>query len=153
MPTGWRKVKRTDPRAVTFADPHYSRQTKGAQLGRNCRTLVFLHESEKALWVAVWPKPEYAFHGKGDAWECSLFRNEGAGLASDLIWEAVEETIAWWGTPPSKGYITTVDAGKVKKKRDPGRCFIKAGWLPDGTSSRGLLWFWLPRQVILALQD
>lgn len=146
----WERVKRTDPRAIALADRHYSRQKQGAQLGRNCRTRVWLHPSGQAVWCAVWPEPGLAFHGKGDAWECSLFRNEGAGLSSTLIREAVHATVAEWGSPPEGGYITTVDAGKVRRKRDPGRCFLKAGWVPDGVTKDGSkLWFRLSRDTLL----
>ena len=156
--TEWMKVKRTDPRAIALADGHYSRikygkqGKQGKQLGRNCRTLVFITPDELACWVVVWPDPRFAFHGKGDAWECSLYHRSSASphLASDLIFDAVEETAKWWGAPPSGGYITTVDPAEVKS-RNPGYCFICAGWQRDGTSSRGLLWFRLPRPAIVAL--
>lgn len=67
---------------------------------------------------------------------CAVFRNEGAGLSSDLIRAADE--IAWERWPGERLY-TYVDANKTRRKRDPGRCFRKAGWRPCGTTKGGLV--------------
>jgi hypothetical protein len=37
--------------------------------------------------------------------------------------------------------VTFVDARKVRHKRDPGRCYIRAGFEPDGETKGGLLAF------------
>lgn len=66
-----------------------------------------------------------------------MFRNEGAGLSSDLIREADE--LAWQRWQNTPRHFTYVDPGKVRKKRDPGQCFLKAGWRTCGYSARGLL--------------
>ena len=67
-----------------------------------------------------------------------MFRNEGAGLSSELINEAVAATKAHW-QPPDLGIVTFVDASKVRRKRDPGRCYRKAGWLLAGRTKGGLI--------------
>jgi hypothetical protein len=41
------------------------------------------------------------------------------------------------------GMITFVDASKTKRKRDPGRCFIRAGFTPVGETKGGLVAFQL----------
>jgi hypothetical protein len=45
---------------------------------------------------------------------CSAFRNEGAGIASEMIREAVSATRAYFGDPPPLGMITFIDRKKVK---------------------------------------
>jgi hypothetical protein len=40
--------------------------------------------------------------------------------------------------------ITFVDAGKVRRKRDPGRCYTKAGFIRDGFTKGGLWALRLP---------
>jgi hypothetical protein len=37
--------------------------------------------------------------------------------------------------------VTFVDASKVRRKRDPGRCFLRAGFERDGATEGGLLAF------------
>jgi hypothetical protein len=60
---------------------------------------------------------------------CSAFRNESTELSSALIVEAVSATRHTFGEPPPLGFVTFVDASKTRRKRDPGRCFVKAGWV------------------------
>lgn len=130
----WRESWRADPAARRIADGHYSRQTIGAdqfvQPGR-CVVLVI---PEVAYWVTSWPFPEYVKHAWPTAWTCSAFRNTRPDLhlSSDLILEAIAATRFYW-TPPPDGMITFVDASKVRHKRDPGRCFRKAGFHISGT--------------------
>jgi len=61
---------------------------------------------------------------------CAVFRNEGPHLSSLLILEA--EDFAWGKWPRETRLYTYVNAKKVRRKRDPGRCFRKAGWKPCG---------------------
>jgi hypothetical protein len=81
---------------------------------------------------------------KSDAGElgvnCAVFHNEGssAGRASDLIVAA--DRLAWERWPGERLY-TYVDASKVRHKRDPGRCFLRAGWRQCGVTASGLLVF------------
>lgn len=63
---------------------------------------------------------------------CSAFRNEGAGLSSELITEAVAATRFVFGEPPDLGFITFVDRGKTRAKANPGYCYQMAGWVPCG---------------------
>ena len=139
----WVVSYRASPIGAALADRHYNRQSKGsAQFGPPGRTLVLLAGTSKgrALWVSNWQKEEYVKHQWPDSWVCSLFRNEGAGLSSELIREAVSATLWHWATPPDQGMITFVDPSKIKKKRDPGRCFRKAGFVEIGeTQKRGRL--------------
>ena len=43
------------------------------------RVLVLVTPCERAVWLAHWPRADLALDGL-DAWRCSIFRNEGAGL-------------------------------------------------------------------------
>jgi len=68
---------------------------------------------------------------------CAVFRNEGSRLSSDLILAA--EPFAWNRWRTETRLYTYVNASKVRAKRDPGRCFRRAGWSPCGTTKGGLL--------------
>jgi hypothetical protein len=138
----WQVSDRADVDAVRIADRHYNRQKVGTpQFVPPGRCVVFKHE--RAVWVTSWPFAEYVKHAWPGAWVNSVFRNEGAGLSSDLITQAVALTRAVW-EPPSLGIVTFVDAGKVRHKRDPGRCYRKAGWRHVGFTQGGL---WVFQQL------
>ena len=112
----WRLSHRACPRAAAIADRHYNRQKIGSpQFVPPGRCLVLLAETEtgQALWVTSWPFPELVKHEWPGAWMCSIFRNEGAGVASDLIRDAVAATCYRWGEAPKQGMVTFVDERKV----------------------------------------
>lgn len=136
----WQLSHRADKEALPLADRHYNRQKIGSpQFVPPGRCIVLLSTDKKALWVSSWPFAEYVKHAWGGAWVCSCFRNEGAGLSSELIRQAVAATRAIWGDAPTGlGMITFVDADKTRKKRDPGRCYRKAGFKPCGKTKGGL---------------
>lgn len=131
---------RFDARALPLADRHYNRRKVGSpQFVPPGRNIVLLTECERALWVTSWPFAEYTRHAWAGAWVNSLFRNEGAGLSSELIREAVAATRAYFGEPPGLGMITFVNADKVRRKRDPGRCYLRAGFMVAGETKGGLV--------------
>lgn len=150
----WRESWRADPVGRRIADGHYNRQKVGAAQfvppGR-CVVLVIPVDS---LWVTSWPLPEYVQHACTGAWLCSAFRNVrrcavchevvDAGCtahpdahtytvhqSSGLIIEALAAT-RWYWEPPTQGMVTFIDATKTLRKRDPGRCFRKAGFHRSG---------------------
>ena len=102
--------------------------------------LVLLTQSADALWVTLAPQAAYVQHQWAGAWTCTLFRREPEcpHRASDLIVDAVAATRAFYGDPPSQGFITFVDRGKTRSKRDPGYCYLKAGWHSAGRTKGGL---------------
>lgn len=59
--------------------------------------------------------------------------------ASTMIREAVAVTRWKWPDVPDLGMVTFVDAGKVHHKRDPGRCYLRAGFERDGKTEGGLI--------------
>ncbi len=140
----WSPSWRNDPEARAVADRHYNRQSPGASGFMPPGRALVLKIGSLAVWGSSWPYAEYVMHEWAGAWMNSLFRNEGAGLSSELITEAVAATMGEWGPPPELGFVTFVDAGKVRRKRDPGRCYRRAGWRHVGFTRGGLWAFQLP---------
>jgi hypothetical protein len=147
-PVTWKLSHRADPAVVPLADRHYNRQKIGApQFVPPGRCIVLkIGESQQfrregagsAYWITSWPFAEYVKHAWAGAWVNSAFRNEGAGRSSELIREAIAITRSFW-KPPSIGLITFVDASRVKHKRDPGRCYLRAGFERVGMTKGGLI--------------
>jgi hypothetical protein len=136
----WVVSHRFDARALPLADRHYSRRKPGSpQFVPPGRCLVLITPDADALWTTSWPLAEFVRHRWAGAWTCSLFRNESPHLSSDLIREAVAATRWRYGEPPPLGIITFVDASRVRRKRDPGRCFIRAGFAYAGETVGGLV--------------
>lgn len=135
----WHLSHRADPRGAAIADRHYNRQSIGSpQFVPPGRCLVLLTEDADALWVTSWPFAEYVKHAWAGALVCSAFRNESSILSSTLIREAVAATHYVMGAPPPMGFVTFVDTTKTRRKRDPGRCYRRAGWVPCGHTKAGL---------------
>lgn len=128
----WRVTNRANRAAAQMADDHYSRQTPGSrQFVRPGRCLVLIAGTKprSALWVTSWQL--HADHAWPGAWECTIFRNLGAGLSSDLITEAVSATRAVFGEPPPGGMITFTRPEMIKSP-NPGYCFKCAGFVMVG---------------------
>jgi len=118
----WFKVSKFNQEARKIADRHYSRQSVGdKQFVAPGETIVLLSYDLKALFV--WRKAKYRQDNQKGV-ECTIFRNEGKSLSSDLIKEA--EQFAWkrW---KNERLFTYIDSDKIKST-NPGHCFIKAGW-------------------------
>ena len=136
----WHLSDRADPRALPLADRHYNRQKIGSpQFVPPGSCLVLLTEDEGALWVTSYPKAEYVRHAWAGALVNSLFRRESGPLASDLIRAACAATRARWPDLPPLGMVSFIDPGKTRRKRDPGRCYIKAGFRRVGYTKGGLV--------------
>lgn len=135
----WTLSNRFDSRALPLADRHYSRKKPGSpQFVPPGRCLVLLTPAANALWVTSWPFREYVQHAWPGAWMCSLFRNESADLSSELIREAVAATRWRFGATPPEGMITFIDREKTRSKKDPGYCYLRAGFEPVGRTKGGL---------------
>jgi hypothetical protein len=136
----WTLSNRADPLALPIADRHYNRQKPGTpQFVPPGRCLVL--RAPAALWVTSWPYAQYVKHRWGGAWVNSCFRREGGELASEMILEAVACTRWYWPEIPELGMVTFIDRDKVRHKRDYGRCYLRAGFEPDGETEGGLLAF------------
>jgi hypothetical protein len=140
----WHLSFRADPRALPLADAHYNRQSIGSpQFVPPGGCIVLLTADADALWVTSRPKAEYVQHAWAGAWINSMFRNESPHLSSMLILQAIAATRALWPSPPPLGIITFVDTTKVRRKRDPGRCYRRAGFTHVGFTQGGLWAFQL----------
>ena len=134
----WVRSHRADADVVPLADRHYNRQKIGSpQFVPPGRCLVLKTVTLDAFWVTSWQK--YVLHAWAGAWVCSAFRNESSHLSSELIREAVAATLGEFGAAPELGMVTFVNPGKVRKKRDPGRCFLRAGFRKCGMTKGGLM--------------
>jgi hypothetical protein len=126
LETTWIPVKDGNHTARAIFEDHYSRRHYAD--GRDDPRFVGPGEklvlvSPDALAVFAWRKFHFGTNEEGV--NCAAFRNEGAGRSSDLIREAV--AIAWERWPGERLY-TYVNPRKIRHKRDPGRCFLRAGW-------------------------
>jgi hypothetical protein len=136
----WHLSTRARDDSRQLADRHYNRQKPGTPQFVPTGSCLVLHAGEigepQALWVTSWPRAEYVRHKWPGAWINSLFRNEGAGLSSDLIRQAVAATRAHYGEPPSLGMVTFVNAAKTATRRSsrsaPGECYRRAGFQEVG---------------------
>jgi len=125
----WHRSHRADTRALPLADRHYSRQKVGSpQFVPPGSCYVLLTERADALWTTSFPIADYVRHAWAGAWINTFFRNESEYLSSELIREAIAATRDFYGEPPPLGIITFIDPTKVKKKRDFGRCYRRAGF-------------------------
>lgn len=136
----WERSHRFDRRALPLADRHYNRRKVGSpQFVPPGRCIVLLTGTADALWVTSWPFAEYVRHAWPGAWICSCFRNESPHLSSGLILQAIAATRHIWGDPPALGMVTFVDPEKTRRKRDPGRCYRRAGFRVVGETKGGLV--------------
>lgn len=143
----WQLANRADPACRDIADRHYNRQSVGAAQfvppGR-CVVLYAATPTGRALWVTSWPFGEFVKHRWPGAWICSAFRNEGAGLATELIRQALAVTRYEFGEPPELGLVTFLDRAhvqpiKVRGAPTWGRTWRLAGFEDDGETKGGLM--------------
>jgi hypothetical protein len=146
----WHLSHRADPRALPIADRHYNRQKPGTpQFVPPGRCIVLLTENADALWVTSWPFAEFVKHKWAGAWVNSIFRNESSVQSSVLIREAIAASRSLW-PDADREIVTFIDRTKVRKKRDFGRCYRRAGFEVAGETKGGLLvlrmWpSWMPK--------
>ena len=141
----WSLSHRADRLVVPIADRHYNRQHVGSpQFVPPGRCLVLA--TPKALWVTSWPFAEYTKHAWAGAWVNSCFRREDGPVASLMIRDALAVTRWFWNEPPSIAssvgpvcMVTFIDRSKVRRKRDYGRCYRRAGFREIGETQGGLL--------------
>lgn len=142
----WIRVKDGDDTVRSVFDRHYSRQhyrdgrSPSLFVGPGYKIVLMTADARS---IFVWRKFKDACLDKRtgkpqSGVNCAVFRREGGPQASELILEA--ESIAWEDFPGERLY-TYVDAKKVRRKRDPGRCFLKAGWKVCGKTKSRLLVF------------
>lgn len=145
----WEESWRADPRAKALADRHYSRQNPEAKQFMppgGCVVLFASTATGQAVWGTSTPLADFVKHRWAGAWMNTLFRNEGAGLSSELIRQAVAATRAALGEPPRLGLVTFVDAGATVRGRSakskPGECYRHAGFQHVGYTTERGYWAW-----------
>lgn len=156
----WRLSHRADPFAAALADRHYSRQKPGSpQFMPPGSCVVFTAETPtgRAVWGTSAPFAEYVRHAWAGAWMCSIFRNEGAGRASEMIRQAVAATRAFYGAPPPHGMLTFIDRAKVRPtmvRGSPvwGWTYLRAGFRQVQDTKGGLAAFQLPPEAMPAAE-
>lgn len=150
----WCASHRFDPAAARLADRHYNRRAVGSpQFAPTGSCCVFVTDCGRAFWITSYPLGEYVRHAWPGAWICSAFRSEGAGVASDLILQAVAATRAHYGDPPPLGMITFVDREKVRPTLVRGAkvwgwSYLKAGFVIAGETKGGLLALQMPPEAM-----
>ena len=141
----WCFSHRCDPAARRLADRHYNRQSIGAaNFAPPGSCVVFITDCGRAFWVTSAPYAEYVRHAWAGARVCSAFRNEGAGIASELIRDAVAASLAYYGNALPLGMVTFIDRGKVRPTMIRGvptwgYSYKKAGFREVGETQGGLL--------------
>jgi len=127
----WEVVKVSDLRARALRDRHYTtKRPGGATVGPPGRRLVLVTPDGLAAWITHHPDPRLVLD-RVDAWRCTLFRNEGPRLSSELVREAMALTAQVWADhPPTAGWLTYVWPAKLRST-NPGYCFLAAGWHRD----------------------
>jgi hypothetical protein len=143
----WQLSYRADPVANAVAKRHYNCQSPDSdQWVKPGACLCFITPEAGAIWSTSAPFAEYVQHAWAGAWENSTFRNERQDLylSSDLIRDGIAATLWLWPVPPALGIVTMVDAAKTHRKRDPGRCYRKAGFRHVGFTQGGLWVFQMP---------
>jgi hypothetical protein len=141
----WWLTKDGDRTCLEMYERHYS--ARGYRDGR--RRVQFVGPGEK--WVFrtftgdaffVWRKfiDDCIDERTGERQQgvnCAAFRNESPARSSDLIRQADAIADVLW---PDCRHYTYVDAAKIRS-RNPGYCFLRAGWRRCGVTKSGLLVF------------
>lgn len=137
----WIEVLDGNASGRAIYERHYSARSKLARR-RARRSQIYVGPGEKMvlLWhdaraLFIWrrERPEYRNDGQAGV-NCAVFRNEGGGLASDLILLAEGHAWARW---PGERLFTFVDPAQVSGN-PPGSCFLHAGWRRCGMTASGL---------------
>ena len=134
----WIVVPKFTPAGARLADGHYSRRTIGSpQFMPPGQTLVLLTPDCLAVfgWWRPHPDSGIVAMNKLDGWTCTIFRNTGPVLSSELILAAEAELMGRYECGPS-GLLTYVWDSKVQS-RNPGYCFKRSGWKAIGRSADG----------------
>lgn len=133
----WTQVRDGNATARALFDRHYSRhhyrdgRDQSRFVGPGER-IVLLTPCARAL--LVWRK--FISLDQQEGVNCAIFRNEGAGLSSELLLSGMQ--IAWQRWPGERLY-TYVNPRRIQSV-NPGYCFKKAGWRNCGvTKGRKLI--------------
>jgi hypothetical protein len=132
----WMRITKFDTIAARLADRHYSRRTIGSnQIMPPGQTLLLGTPEGDAVfgWWRPHPSSGIVAMNKLDGWTCTIFRNEGACLSSDLILAAERALQERYDIGPD-GMLTYVWDARIRSV-NPGYCFKRAGWKAIGRSA------------------
>jgi len=125
----WVPILDGEASAAAMYERHYSSARTLARR-RASGAMLFLGPGEKLVLATPCRRGLFAWRWakkRADGQtgiECAVFRNEGAGLASDLIRAADVIADARW---PGQRHFTYVNPAAVANS-NAGRCFARAGW-------------------------
>lgn len=134
----WWLTKDGDRSCLALYERHYSayryrdgrRRSQFVGPGEN---IVLRNADASALFV--WRRYIDDTLPKQNGVECAVFRNESGTLSSELIRQADAIADFCW---PGQRHYTKVDPAKIRS-RNPGFCFLMAGWRRCGYTKNGLL--------------
>ena len=133
----WVGIKDGDPRAVALFNRHYSARRGGDRIRYGMsgpgQTMTLLTVQCDALYI--WLNNQVERYDGQVGLNCTIFRNEGPVLSSELILEA--EELAWQRWPGIRLFTYVWDS-KVESG-NPGYCFKMAGWKTCGRNADGRL--------------
>lgn len=141
----WIVSHKADKDGARLADGHYSRRTIGSpQFMPPGETLVLVTAARDAVWGWWRPHPCAGIPSMNglDGWTCSIFRNTGVILSSDLVLAAEIELVEAENRGDlaapcgPDGMLTYVWPRKIRSA-NPGWCFQVAGWTRSGWSRSG----------------
>lgn len=132
----WIVAQDAEPELRALYDRHYSARQyadgrKPKQFVGPGEHIVLTTPTRDALFV--WRK--FIDDSGQEGVNCAIFRNESTRLSSDLIREADAVADFCW---PGERHYTYVCAASVAS-RNPGFCFLCAGWQRCGRTKRGLV--------------
>jgi hypothetical protein len=133
----WRRIPKFDARGARLADRHYSRRKIGSpQFMPPGQTIILLSIDELSVFGWWRPDPASGIRSMNglDGWTCTIFRREGAGLASEMILDAELAFDEFGYDCGPDGLITYVADAKVTSP-NPGYCFKRAGYQVAGRSA------------------
>jgi hypothetical protein len=136
----WWITKDGDRSCLALYERHYSARQyrdgrKRSQFVGPGSPIVLRNGDASALFV--WRDAIDDTQPKQEGIECAVFRNESGLQSSELIRQADAVADFCW---PGQRHYTKVDSKKVRS-RNPGFCFIKAGWKRCGRTKGGLMLF------------
>ena len=133
----WLLTRDGDPHVREIFDRHYSRRLY--RDGR--RPALFVGPGYKMVLItrrhdAIFAWRKFRPRDNQVGVNCSIFRNTGPVLSSQLIKEAEEWAAVRWPGERSYTYVNP----EAVRSTNPGYCFQKAGWRRCGRSKDRHLW-------------
>ena len=132
----WWMTKDGDATCLELYRRHYSRYEY--RDGRQPK--LFVGPGEKVVLrtrqgAAVWAWRNFIDDSGQQGVNCAVFRNESEHQSSELVRQADAIADFIW---PDRRHYTFVDSSKVRS-RNPGYCFLVAGWRRCGMTNSGLI--------------